>query len=193
MVQRKRHNYIRDKKKYLRELETVKNESLVRDSKRIIEYEKKYGKQIHHEKINEGKEDRLLGKSPRIYEDESMQRAYEHGYYENGSVALEGAFLKGVFSEEKQMEFGMFDLINNVSSEYLKNLIKYPAYAYGRNYQMGKKTYDFINKEGITFEEYVFSMELLFPEVTTEAFKLGYEAKKQEETNSLFEQQKKHR
>ena len=192
-MSKKNNNYIRDKKKYLRELEIVKNESLVRDSKRIIESEKKYGKQIHHEKINEGKEDRLLGKSPRTYEDEWVQRAYEHGYYENGSVALEGAFFKGIFSEEKQMEFGMSDFINNVASKYLKNLIKYPAYAYGRNYQMGKKTYDFIEKEGITFEEYVFSMELMFPEVTTEAFKLGYEAKKQEETNNLIEQQKKHR
>lgn len=185
------HNYIKDKKNYIIDRENAVENSLRITYENKVQNEEKYGKQIHYNKINEGKEDRLAGKPPKTFEDESMQKAYSHGYYENGSIAIEGEFAKGTFSEKHQLEFGITDFVNGIPIKYLKNLIKYPAYTYGRNYQMGKKAYDYTTKENMTFDEYVFTMELIFPEVKSEAFKSGYYAKKAEENNK--EEKGKHR
>ena len=165
------HTYMRDKKARIRNISETKEESLRKENERKILNEQKYGKQIHHEKINEGKNDRLEGNPPKSFEDTSMQTAYLHGYHEYGSRALEGQFANKIFQEEAQKTFGMLDLIHNIPEEYTKNLRKYPHYNEGRIYQMGKNTFDFIYENDINYDDYIFMMELIYPEIKSQIFR----------------------
>ena len=178
------HTYIRDKKNYYRIISETKEEALNRENKRKKLNEQKYGKQKDYERINEGKNDRLAGNAPKLFEDKSMQKAYLHGYYENGSKALDGEFSKGTFSQEQQLEFGILDLKNGVPDKYLKHLKQYPAYVEGRIYQMGKNAYDFTYENGIEYDDYFSVMELMYPEIKAPIFKEGYKARELEYSKS---------
>lgn len=183
------HNYIRDLKNRMRKFDEEKKYALIHENKNKIENENKYGKQKDAELINIGKKDRQDRLSPKVFEDESKKKAYNYGYFERGSVLLEGEFYKNNYSIEEQMMFGISDQINKVPEKHLKGLTKYPAYEYGVNYQKGREAYDYVIEKGMTLEEYIFTMHVFFPEVKSEAFKEGYLQREKE----LAENKPKHR
>ena len=174
------NNYMRDKKNYIDKLETTKKNAYIHENENKIKNENKYGTQKDSMLITIGTEDRKNKLPPKEFTDESKMKAYNYGYYERGSVAIDGEITKGTYSEKELIEFGIYDCMYKIPLKYLKELLKHKAYEYGRNYQKGKETYDYTVSEGISFEEYIYSMELFFPEVKTEAFKEGFYQREKE-------------
>lgn len=172
------HDYMRNKKNFARIASEEGNKSLQRQSERKIQNENKYGK--YYDLLLLGQNDRISGTAPQTLDDEVKQISYSYGYFEKGSRVLEGKFAKGELSTEDQRNFGIADFIHSIPEKYLNNLKKYPAYLEGRIYQMGKSSYDFCAQNDLDFKIYVDTMAVLSPEVTTEIFKAGYEARQEE-------------
>lgn len=170
------HFYMREKKNFHRHIQEEKESSLKRDYEKLVRNKVKYGK--YPSLITEGENDRIEGDAPQILNDEERQISYSYGYFERGSRVLEGKFARGVFSEEEQRNFGIIDYIHNIPEKYLKNLKEYPNYLYGRIYAIGRSVYDFTLENGLSYEEYIFTMEIRYPEVKSEAFKDGYETRR---------------
>lgn len=168
--------YIRDNKKRKRENAAIMDEKIKRMAENKMDFERRYG--TYPDLIIMGQEERINGDAFRVFEDESMKLSYSYGYYEKASKLLEGLFFKGVFDEEKQKEFGMLDVINEIPQQYIKNLKQYPAYLEGRIYQMGKNAYDFTLNNGLSFEDYVNIMSIIQQEVNSSIFKEGYNARR---------------
>lgn len=176
---RQSHTYMRNKKNFQRQVNEMLEASIQTDIDNKIKYEEKYGK--FNGLIIVGTTDRINGDEPQIY-DEEKQKSYLYGYYERGSKVLEGNFAKEIYTYEEQRAFGISDLKNNIPDKFLQKLKEYPAYLEGRIYQMGKNAYDFITENGITLEDYINLMKIIYPEVANEAFKLGYYEKLQEKS-----------
>lgn len=167
-----RKNYIRNKKNIDRICVEIKEESKKREFERKEKNKEKYGG--HGLLIVEGKNDRINKIKPKSFEDASMEKSYLYGYYQYGSLLLEGTFVKEEYTPEEQMEFGMMDVINEIPEKYIRGLKKYPQYMNGRLYQLGKNACDFIIAEGITIEDYTKLVSIVSPEVTSETFIKGY-------------------
>ena len=172
------HFYMRAKKNFHRQLQENCESSLKRDYEKTVKNESKYGK--YPSLITEGEKNRIDGDAPQVLNDEKRQISYSYGYFERGSRVLEGKFARGVFSEEEQRKFGILDYIHNVPEKYLQNLKAYPSYLFGRIYEMGRSTYDLTLEQGISCEEYIFTMGLIYPEVKNPVFKTGYEERQKE-------------
>lgn len=185
------HFYIREKKNFHRQMQENIESSLKKDYENTIRNEAKYGK--YFGLIIEGENDRIVGKEPQSFEDKERQISYSYGYFERGSRVLEGKFARGVFSEEEQRNFGILDYIHNVPEKYLKNLKEYPSYLYGRIYAMGRNAYDFTSEKGLSYEEYISTMELIYPEIRCQAFKDGYNARRIEIANFGEKNKSKHK
>ena len=121
-----------------------------------------------------GGTDRISGNPPQDIEDEKEKISYLYGYYERGSRILVGKFEKGICSPEEQTKFGMSDLIYGVPEEFLNHLKQYPSYMEGRIYKMGISAYNFLMEKGMTIEEYINVMGIIYPEVKEKQFMEEY-------------------
>lgn len=166
------YNYIKNKKNYARVRQDGKDTSLKGDYERKIANEEKYG--TNDTIILLGGADRIAGNPPRKIDDVKMKKAYLYGYYERGSRVLEGEFANGIYLSEKQREFGMSDFLYGVPEKFLNSLKQYPSYIEGRIYQMGINAYDYITEKGITIEEYIATIGIIYPEVKEKQFMDGY-------------------
>lgn len=71
----------------------------------------------------------------------------------------------------------MNDFIYGIPDEFLKYLKQYPSYMEGRIYQMGICAYDFIREKGMTIEEYISVIGIIYPEIKEKQFMEGYHSK----------------
>lgn len=166
------YNYMKNKKNYARVRRDGKEESLRGSYERKTAQEEKYG--TNDTLILLGGSDRIACNPPREIDDAKMEKAYLYGYYERGSRVLAGKFANGIYSPEEQRKFGMSDFINGVPEKFLKYLKQYPSYVEGRIYQMGVCAYDFITEKGMTIEEYIGVMGIIYPEIKEKQFMDGY-------------------
>lgn len=166
------YNYIKNKKNYARVRQDGKDISLKGDYERKIAKEEKYG--TNDTIILLGGADRIASNPPQKIDDVKMEKAYLYGYYERGSRVLAGEFEKGIYSSEEQRKFGMNDFIYGIPEEFLKYLKQYPSYNEGRVYQMGIYAYDFITEKGITIQEYISVIGIIYPEIKEKQFMEGY-------------------
>ena len=171
-IYRDKRNYIRDKKNEHRNLTYNCEQSLKTSYENKVRQEQKYGK--YYDLLVQGEQDRINGNAPQTFENESMLKSYNYGYFERGSRVLAGKFIREEYTPEQQKQIAIADVINGVPLKELYNLMDFPHYINGRNYQLGRNAHKYIVSNNISFEEYVYIMEVIAPEVKTEAFKEGF-------------------
>lgn len=170
--------YMKNKKNYARKCADVKDAALKGNYDRKVANEGKYGN--NEQMITIGVADRLGFNEPKKIDDIQMQTSYSYGYFERGSRVLDGNIDNGLYSEEEQRKYGIYDVIHNVPEKYLTELKKRSSYLNGRLYALGSKAYDFALENNMSLEDYVNLMGIMCPKVKTKEFIEGFISRENE-------------
>lgn len=176
------HNYMRNKKneqfdKYIGAQRTRKRDEDNRQKRLEV-----CG--INRELIELGKEDRIKGFPPREFTDENDKKSYFWGYYDRGSILIEGKIYQKKLSDAEIWDYGFTDAINNIPVEKVKKLLENSIYCEGNKkgkiFLLGYEAYDYIIHNNMSLEEYIRVMSIVIPEILDEEFKKGYYTREEE-------------